>query len=116
MIRICHFTAISLVLGVLSSRIAVAQQPEWEQTLATTASLRTAGARLVTSDALRLEDGDSALITYWETAGANDLAVYRCVDVVDSDFELISQTCWKVLAPNGARPLVPLGRRPTDLG
>ena len=116
MIRICRFTTISLLLGVLSIRIAFAQQSEWERTLATTASLRTAGARLVTSDALRLEDGDSALITYWETAGANDLAVYRCVDVVDSDFDLISQTCWKVLAPTGTGPLVPLGRRPSDVG
>lgn len=116
MIRLGRFTTISLLLGVLSIQIAFAQQPsEWERTLATTASLRTAGARLVTSDALRLEDGNSALITYWETA-ANDLAIYRCVDMVDSEFDFISQACWKVLAPTGTRSLVPLGRRPTDVG
>ena len=86
--------------------VAHVQAAQWEQTLATTASLRTGGAHLVSSDVLGLTGGDSALITYWESArGTNDRDIYRCVDIVDSEFEPISQACWKVLTPAGRRPI-----------
>ncbi len=92
-------------LPILFAAILPAQAAEWQQTLATTASLRTAAAHLVSSDVLRLKDGESAMITYWEAArGTTDLDVYRCVDVVGPDFAPLSQTCWKVLTPTG-RPI-----------
>jgi hypothetical protein len=87
-----------LLMTVLSANAA-----EWEDALATTASLRTAGARLVSSDVLKLEDGESALITYWEARNRADLDVYRCVDVVAADFAPLRQMCWKVLTPDGRR-------------
>ena len=57
MIRIIAFTLV--VIGTAS------HAAEWEQTLASTSSLRTGGARLVSSDVLRGDNGESALITYW---------------------------------------------------
>ena len=85
-----------------------AHAAEWEQTLATTASLRTGGARLVSSDVLKVDDTESALITYWESASdAEDRNVYRCVDIVGHDFSPLRQTCWKVLTPAGRRPAEP---------
>ena len=82
------------------------QADQWEQVPATTASLRTGGAHLVSSDALGLDDRRTALITYWEAArGTNDLDVYRCVDVVDDRFVPASQSCWKVLTAVGRRPI-----------
>jgi hypothetical protein len=73
---------------------------EWEQTLASTSSLRTGGARLVSSDVLERDRGESALITYWESGqiGPNR-NIYRCVDIVGADFTPLKQTCWKVLTP-----------------
>lgn len=94
--------ALSLLVMLLPAQAA----EEWEQTLATTSSLRTGGARLVASDALSLDDGDSALVTYWEIVrDAGNLDVYRCVDVVGHDFAAQRQTCWKVLTPIGPRPV-----------
>lgn len=88
-----------LILALFAAAFSV-QAAEWERTLATTSSLRTGGARMISSDALKLDDGESALITYWEilhdTAGLN---VYRCVDVVGQQFLPRRQTCWKVLTP-----------------
>ena len=85
-----------------------AQASEWAETLATTSSLRTGGARLISSDALRLEDGESALVTYWEILhDAVDLDVYRCVDVVGRQLSPLRQTCWKVLTPSGRPPVPP---------
>ena len=82
------------------------QAAEWEQILATTSSLRTGGARLISSDALKLDDGESALITYWEILyDTVHLDVYRCVDVVGQEFAPRRQSCWKVLTPTG-RPEV----------
>jgi len=81
------------------------QAAEWEQTLASTASLRTGGAHLVSSDVLKVDDEESALITYWESA--TDTAsreIYRCVDIVGPDFSPLRQTCWKVLTPAEPRP------------
>ncbi len=79
---------------------------EWQQTLATSASLRTAGARVVSSDALALSGGQNALVTYWEAArGARDLDIYRCVDVVDPKFAPLRQTCWKVRTAEGRRAI-----------
>jgi len=96
-----RFTPILLVLAL------PVHSAEWEQTLATTASLRTAGARLVSSDVFSFEESQAALITYWETATTNR-DVYRCVDIVNMEFEPVRQTCWKVLAP--------IGRRPSEVG
>ena len=93
--------ALSLLAMLLPAQAA----EEWEPTLATTSSLRTGGARLVASDALSLDAGESALVTYWEIqrdAGNRD--VYRCVDVVGQDFAPQHQTCWKVLTPAEPRP------------
>jgi len=97
MIRIASFA-----LAVIATS---AQAAEWEQTLASTSSLRTSGARLVSSDVLKGDDGESALITYWESdpSGSNR-DIYRCVDIVGADFAPLRQSCWKVLTPAGARP------------
>lgn len=90
-----------IILAVTCS----AQAAEWEETLASTASLRTGGARLVSSDVLKVDNGESALITYWESAPeVASRKVYRCVDIVGPDFALLRQTCWKVLTPAGKRP------------
>lgn len=79
---------------------------EWEQTLASTASLRTGGARLVSSDVLQVDNSESALITYWESApDAADRDIYRCVDIVGPDFSPLRQTCWKILTPTSRRPV-----------
>lgn len=82
-----------------------AQAAEWEQTLASTASLRTGGAHLVSSDVLKVDDDESALITYWESApNAANREIYRCVDFVGPDFAPLRQACWKVLTPAASRP------------
>jgi hypothetical protein len=94
-----------LVFALLAA-ILPAQAAQWQHTLATTASLRTGGARLISSDALALDDGESALITYWEILHATaDLDIYRCVDVVGRQFSPLRQTCWKVLTPAGRPPV-----------
>lgn len=81
-----------------------AQAQQWQPSLASTASLRTGGAHLVSSDALTIEDGKAALITYWEARTSHNLDVYRCVDVVDATFTPISQQCWSALRPSGRGP------------
>jgi hypothetical protein len=85
-----------------------AHAQQWEQSLASPASLRTGGASLVSSDAVTLDDGKLALITYWEVGTSHDLDVYRCIDVVDSAFAPTSQQCWSWEAagcpPSGRRP------------
>jgi len=94
-----------LTLSLLVMLVPAQAAEEWEPTLATTASLRTGGARLIASDALGLDDGDSALVTYWEIPrDAGNPDVYRCVDVVGQDFAPHRQTCWKVLTPAAPRP------------
>jgi len=87
----------ALVLVLVAT---VSQAAEWEQTLASTSSLLTGGARLVSSDVLERDHGESALITYWESdqIGPNR-NIYRCVDIVGADFTPLRQTCWKVLTP-----------------
>lgn len=93
-----------LMLGLFATACS-AQAAEWEQSLASTASLRTGGARLVSSDVLKIDSTESALITYWESASdAPNRDIYRCVDIVGPDFSPLRQTCWKVLAPAGGRP------------
>lgn len=84
---------------ILACGSATPQQ--WESSLASTASLRTGGAELVSSDALETDSGNVALITYWEMRTDAGLDVYRCIDVVDSTFRPISQECWKALRPAG---------------
>jgi len=92
------------VLGLVLT-VGWAGAAEWEETLASTASLRTAGARLVSSDVLKVDDDESALITYWESSpDASSRQIYRCVDVVRTDFSPLRQTCWKVLTPAARRP------------
>lgn len=75
----------------------------WEKTAATTASLRTGGAYIVSSDAIRIDDEKTALVTYWQwSKGLQDTEVYRCVDIVATvDFEHAAQKCWKVLRAGG---------------
>ena len=93
-----------LMLGLLAATYS-AYAAEWEATMASTASLRTGGARLVSSDALEGDGDESALITYWESSpDAPNHDVYRCVDIVGADFAPIRQTCWKVLTPAVGRP------------
>ena len=67
----------------------------WENTGATTASLRTGGAYLVASDAIRVDDEKTALVTYWIwPEGADNQEVYRCVDIVATvDFAHAAQKC-----------------------
>lgn len=82
-----------------------AHAAEWEQTLASTSSLRTGGARLVSSDVLQVDESETALITYWESSTQTpNRNIYRCVDIVGSDFAPIRQTCWRVLTPALGRP------------
>lgn len=88
-------------LAVYLTFMLAAQAEQWDPSLATTASLRTGGARLASSDALALDDGNVGLITYWEVRTDDDLDIYRCIDVVDSRFAPVSQSCWKVLRPTG---------------
>jgi len=75
----------------------------WQKTGATTASLRTGGAYLVASDAVRVDLEKTALVTYWIwPEGADNQEVYRCVDIVATvDFEHAAQRCWKVLRAAG---------------
>lgn len=93
-----------LMLGLFAATYS-AHAAEWEETMASTASLRTGGARLVSSDVLKGDGAESALITYWESSpdGPNH-DVYRCVDIVRADFAPVRQTCWKVLTPAVRRP------------
>lgn len=79
---------------------------QWKPSLASTASLRTGEAKLVSSDSLEMDGGNIALITYWEARSSHSLDVYRCIDVVDSAFEQISQQCWSALRPTGRGPVV----------
>lgn len=94
---------ITRLMGVYLALIVAAEAEQWEPSLATTASLRTGGARLTSSDALTLDKGNIGLITYWEVRSDNDLDIYRCVDVVDSRFAPVRQDCWRVLRPTGSR-------------
>ena len=75
----------------------------WQETGATTASLRTGGAYLVSSDAIEIDDEKTALVTYWIwPEGADNQEVYRCVDIVAKvDFAHAAQKCWKVLRALG---------------
>ncbi len=75
----------------------------WRETGATTASLRTGGAYLVSSDAIEIDDEKTALVTYWIwPEGADSQEVYRCVDIVAKvDFAHAAQKCWKVLRALG---------------
>lgn len=92
---------------VLSMLVCTAAQADpWEPSLASVASLRTGGASLVSSDSLQLEREHFALITYWEARSESDLDVYRCIDMTDSSFATISQTCWRALRPTGRAPRV----------
>lgn len=81
-----------------------ANAAEWEQSLATVPALRTGGASLVSSDAIEMESGRYALITYWEVRSRNELDFYRCVDITDSTFATVQQDCWKALRPTGRAP------------
>ena len=75
----------------------------WQTTGATTASLRTGGAYLVSSDVIDVDDEKAALVTYWIwPEGADNQEVYRCVDIVATvDFAHAAQRCWKVLRARG---------------
>ena len=75
----------------------------WQKSGATTASLRTGGAYLVSSDAMKIDDEKTALVTYWIwPEGADNQEVYRCVDIVATvDFAHAAQKCWKVLRALG---------------
>lgn len=84
--------------------INTANATEWESSLATIPALRTGGADLVSSDALEIDGGRYALITYWEVRSQNDLDFYRCVDIADSRFATVHQDCWKALRPTGRAP------------
>ncbi len=77
----------------------------WQKSGATTASLRTGGAYLVSSDAIEVDDEKTALVTYWiGPEGSESQDVYRCVDIVATvDFAHAAQKCWKVLRA-GDRP------------
>lgn len=83
----------------------IANGAEWEQSLATVPALRTGGASLVSSDALTIEGGRYALITYWESRSRDDVDFYRCVDIADSTFATVRQDCWKALRPTGRGPV-----------
>jgi len=67
-------------------------------------ALRTGGASLVSSDAIEIEGGRYALITYWENRSGDDLDFYRCVDIADSTFATVRQNCWKAQRPTGRGP------------
>lgn len=58
----------------------------------------------MSSDALKMGDGNIALITYWEMRTSHDLDMYRCVDTVDSDFQEKSEQCWRAQRPSGRGP------------
>lgn len=75
----------------------------WQKTGATTASLRTGGAYLVSSDAIEVDDEKTALVTYWIwPEGVDNQEVYRCVDIVATvDFAHAAQRCWKILRARG---------------
>lgn len=93
---------------LLAASVLPAQAAEWEQTLASTASLRTGGAHLVSSDVLKVDDDESVLITYWESSpDSASREVYRCVDIAGPDFSPLRQTCWKVLTPAARRTSEP---------
>ena len=96
-----------LLLVIIASSSALGQWEDspatWEKTAATTASLRAGGAYLVSSDAIKIDDEKTALVTYWQwSKGLEDTEVYRCVDIVATvDFEHAAQKCWKVLRARG---------------
>lgn len=83
------------------SFIGIAEAAEWESSLATVPALRTAGASLVSSDAVVMEGESYALVTYWESRAGDDVDFYRCVDITDSSFATVRQDCWKALRPTG---------------
>lgn len=83
-----------------------AQADPWEASLASVASLRTGGASLVSSDSLQIDNGQFALITYWEARTESNLDFYRCVDITDSSFATGSEQCWRALRPTGRAPRV----------
>lgn len=92
---------------ILSLLVCSAAQAEpWESSLASVASLRTGDASLVSSDAMPLDHGQFALITYWEARSDSNLDVYRCVDTTDSSFTTLRQQCWRALRPTGRAPRV----------
>lgn len=86
--------------------IGTAYAQQWEPSLASVASLRTGGAKLVSSDALTLRDGKIAMVTYWEARSESDLDFYRCIDISDQSFLPVSQQCWRSLRPTGRAPHV----------
>jgi len=95
---------VRLILLIILSAPATARQWEdspstWVETAATTASLRTGGAYLVSSDAIKVDDEKTALVTYWQwSKGLEETQIYRCVDIVATvDFEHAAQRCWKIL-------------------
>ena len=71
----------------------------WRDTGATTASLRTGGAYLISSDGIEIDDEKTALVTYWiGPEGSEVQDIYRCVDIVANvDFAHAAQKCWRVL-------------------
>lgn len=115
------FKALPCALLVVSNATHAQQ---WQPSLATVASLRTGGATIVSSDSLEMDDGNIAFVTYWEARSHHYLDVYRCIDVVDSTFQALSQECWSALRPTGRGPVVHEGVRssndicgtPNDLG
>jgi hypothetical protein len=95
--------------GLLVVCCGTASAQQWQPSLASAASLRTARATLVSSDVLK-KDGDRvALITYWEARTSDNLDVYRCVDLVDSAFKELGEQCWRALRPTGRGPIVTKG-------
>jgi hypothetical protein len=89
---------------LLSTAVHAADQ--WQPSLASIGSLRTGGASLVSSDAVALDDGGFALITYWEFRTSRDVNFYRCIDTVNADFASTGQQCWSALRPTGRGPVV----------
>ncbi len=86
------------------SRLLAAAQWEsspstWRKTGATTASLRSGGGYLVSSDGIKLDEEKTALVTYWiGPEGSEVQDFYRCVDIVANvDFAHAAQRCWRVL-------------------
>lgn len=53
---------------------------------------------------MELSSGSYSLITYWEVRSRDNFDVYRCVDITDSGFSTVQQTCWKALRPTGRAP------------
>ena len=86
-----------------SAHLAAAQWENspstWHKTRATTASLRTGGAYLVSSDSVDIDSEKTALVTYWiKPEGSEVQDIYRCVDIIAKiDFAPAAPKCWRVL-------------------